>query len=597
MGILDEDLDRVREAADFVQIVGEVAQLRKVGRAWQGLCPFHAEKSPSFNVNAELKLYHCYGCQAGGNLFRFVQETQHLDFVGAVEWLAARYGITLRYDNERTGQDRARKQLLTDAMEQAVDWYHRRLLNSPDAGAARGYLRNRGYDRRVVERFRIGWAPDDWDALSRALGLPHDVLDDTGLGFVNRVGKAQDSFRARVLFPIFDAAGKPVAFGGRILPGGEGPKYKNSSETKLYSKSRTLYALNWAKEEVSRVDEVIVCEGYTDVIAFFEAGLPRAVATCGTALADEHFRMLKNFSGRIVLAYDSDAAGQSAASRFYEWEQKYEVEVAVLSLPPGTDPGDLGREDPAALQAAVKEAKPFLEFRLDRVLGLADLSSPVGRARAAEDSIAVIAEHPNDFVRDQYVMKVSGPTRVPVEKLREHLAAALRGETPVRSRASAPDRFGSPTATAGRQPLIGPEVEALRLAVHRPEVVADRLEAVLFADECNLAAFDALCASPTLEEAIERARPDAAALLQRLSVEEADADPDDVMRLLVANAAQRSLQVLQAEARNADEATEYSATIAWLKVTTEQLWDDATSLGALEQLVPWLVQFGEEGGG
>ncbi|MDQ3108213.1 MAG: CHC2 zinc finger domain-containing protein, partial [Actinomycetota bacterium] len=252
MGIVDEDIERVRDAADFVQIVGEVAQLRKSGRRWQGLCPFHAEKSPSFSVNAEEKLYYCFGCQASGNLFRFVQETQHLDFASAVEWVAGKYGITLRYDNEKAGQDRARRTVLTDAMERAVEWYHQRLLNSPDGGTARGYLRSRGYDRATVERFRIGWAPDDWDALSRSLHLPSDVLEDTGLGFVNRVGKAQDSFRARVMFPIFDAAGKAVAFGGRILPGGDGPKYKNSAETKLYSKSRTLYALNWAKEEVSR---------------------------------------------------------------------------------------------------------------------------------------------------------------------------------------------------------------------------------------------------------------------------------------------------------------------------------------------------------
>ena len=586
MGIVDEDIERVRDAADFVAIVGEVAQLRKVGRSWVGLCPFHSEKSPSFHVNAELKLYHCYGCQAGGNLFRFVQETQHADFPSAVEWVAAKYGITLRYDNERTGQERARKQVLTDAMERAVDWYHERLMKAPDAGAARGYLRSRGYDKDTIERFRIGWAPDDWDALAKALRVPADVLEDTGLGFKNRRDRLQDSFRARVLFPIFDAGGKPVAFGGRILPGGDGPKYKNSAETKLYSKSRTLYALNWAKEDVSRVDEVIVCEGYTDVIAFFTAGVPRAVATCGTALADEHFRTLKNFATRIVLAYDADAAGQNAASRFYEWEQKYEVEVAVLALPPGADPGDLGRDDPEALRRGVREAKPFLEFRLDRVLGRADLSSVERRAKAAEAALEVIAEHPNDFVRDQYVMKVAGPTKQKEEQLREHLTRLLKG-----------DRRSSLVVTSTpRTALVGPEVEALRLAVHRPDAVADRLEGVLFADEVNLAAFDALCAAATLDEAIERARPEAAALLQRLAVEEADADPDDVVRLLVANAAQRRLALLQAEARAAEDPTEYAATIAWLKVTTEQLWDDATSVGASEQLVAWLVQFGEEVG-
>ena len=586
MGIVDEDIERARDAADFVAIVGEVAQLRKVGQSWVGLCPFHSEKSPSFHVNAEQKLYYCYGCQAGGNLYRFVQETQHLDFPSAVEWVAGRYGITLRYDNERTGQERARKQVLTDAMERAVDWYHERLMKAPDAGAARGYLRSRGYDKETIERFRIGWAPDDWDALAKALRLPPDVLEDTGLGFKNRRDRLQDSFRARVLFPIFDAGGKPVAFGGRILPGGEGPKYKNSAETKLYSKSRTLYALNWAKEDVSRVDEVIVCEGYTDVIAFFTAGVPRAVATCGTALADEHFRTLKNFATRIVLAYDADAAGQNAASRFYEWEQKYEVEVAVLALPPGADPGDLGRDDPAALRRGVEEAKPFLEFRLDRVLGRADLSTVERRAKAAEAALEVIAEHPNDFVRDQYLMKVAGPTKQKEEQLREHLTRLLKG-----------DRRSSLVVTSSpRTALVGPEVEALRLAVHQPDAVASRLEGVLFADEVHLAAFDALCAASTLDEAIERARPEAAALLQRLAVEEAEADPDDVIRLLVANAAQRRLALLQAEARSAADPTEYAPTIAWLKVTTEQLWDSETSVGASEQLVAWLVQFGEEAG-
>jgi DNA primase len=588
VGIVDEDIERTRDAADFVAIVGEVAQLRKVGRSWVGLCPFHSEKTPSFSVNAELKLYHCYGCQAGGNLFRFVQETQHLDFAGAVEWVAAKYGISLRYDDERKGQDRARKQVLTEAMERAVAWYHDRLLTSPDAGAARGYLRSRGYDRSIVERFRIGWAPDDWDSLARALSIPTDVLEDTGLGFVNRRERVQDSFRARVMFPIFDAAGKPVAFGGRILPGAEGPKYKNSAETKLYSKSRTLYALNWAKEEVSRIDEVIVCEGYTDVIAFFTAGMPRAVATCGTALADEHFRTLKNFATRIVLAYDADAAGQNAASRFYEWEQKYDVEVKVLALPSGADPGDLGRDDPEALQRGVRDAKPFLEFRLDRVLGKASLGSVEGRARAAEEAIGVIAEHPNDLVRDQYLMKVAGPTRFNEEQLREHLTKVLRGDR----RTTLAPGTGAPRRTA----LAGPEIEALRLAVHRPDEIADRLEGVLFADELHLAAFDALCSASTLDEAIESARPDAAALLQRLAVEEADADVDDVVRLLAANAAQRRLTALQAEARGAEDPTAYAPTIAWLKLTTEQLWDDATSVGAVEQLVAWLVQFGEEAG-
>src|SRR5207249_6362593 len=200
---------------------------------------------------------------------------------------------------------------------------------------------------------------------------------------VNRAGRQQDAFRGRVMFPIFDAGGSPVAFGARVLPGADGPKYKNSQETPVYSKSRTLYALNWAKADVVTAGEVIVCEGYTDVIGFFQAGLPRAVATCGTALADEHFRTLKNFARRVVLAYDADAAGQAAAERFYAWEQRYEVDIAVAVLPEGADPGDVARSDPGALKAAVAEARPFLAFRLQRVLDAADLRSPEARARAA----------------------------------------------------------------------------------------------------------------------------------------------------------------------------------------------------------------------
>ncbi|HEX2851378.1 MAG TPA: DNA primase [Acidimicrobiales bacterium] len=583
MGIVDDDIERVKGAADFVQIVSEQVTLRKVGRRWQGLCPFHAEKSPSFSVNAEEKLYYCFGCGAKGDVIRFVEDTQHLDFAGAVEWLAAKYGIQLRYDDEKSNRDRQRRQVLVDAMERAVGWYNARLLSSADAGAARGYLRTRGYDRSVVERFRIGWAPDEWDALARALDLPPDVLEATGLGFVNRAGRAQDFFRARVLFPIFDVAGRPVAFGGRILPGADGPKYKNTAETALYSKSRTLYALNWAKDDISRSDEVIVCEGYTDVIAFFTSGLPRAVATCGTALADEHFRMLKNFTRRIVLAYDADAAGQGAAQRFYEWEQKYEVDIVVAAFPAGADPGDLGRDDPEALAQAVKAAKPFLEFRLDRVLGRGDLRSPEGRARAAEEALAVVAEHPNELVRDQYVMRVADLCRIEPQRLRERVGAPRARRTPLVD------------AAPRRRSDAGPEVEALRLAVHRPEEVADLLEPVLFADEVHLGAFEALCKSHTLPEAIEAARPDAADLLQRLAVEDADADAEDVIRLLVAAAAQRALTRLQADARSSDDPVVFSPTIAWLKLTAEQLWDDATGREAATHLVAWLVQFGQEG--
>ena len=353
MGIPDEDVARVRAATDIVALVGEHAALKRVGQRWVGLCPFHSEKSPSFSVNAEAGFYYCFGCQAKGDAISFVRAMEHLDFVDAVRRLADKAGITIREDGN-AGRDNQKRKVFLDAMEQATEWYHQRLLTGADAGSARDYLRSRGYDGEVVRRFRLGWAPDGWDTLCTALKLSEDVAVGAGLGFVNKRGRLQDAFRARVLFPICDPSGNPVALGGRVLPGSSDPaKYKNSTETPIYSKRRTLYALNWAKQDVIASGEVVVCEGYTDVIGFFEAGVPRAVATCGTALAEEHVKLLKNFATRIVLAFDADGAGQSAAGRFYEWERKLEIDVAVAALPPGSDPADLARSDPAALREAV----------------------------------------------------------------------------------------------------------------------------------------------------------------------------------------------------------------------------------------------------
>ena len=585
MGIVDEDVARVRAATDFVQVASEHLALKRVGQRWVGLCPFHAEKSASFSINADEGLYYCFGCQAKGDVITFVRQVEHLDFVGAVERLAGRAGIELRYDEEREGRDRQRRSRLLDAMEKAVEWYHQRLLSGPDAAPARAYLRSRGYDGDVVRAFRMGWAPDDWDALAKALRLPDDVLKDTGLGFVNSRNRQQDSFRARVLFPIFDAAGKAVAFGGRKLPDADGPKYKNSPETPIYSKSRTLYALNWAKSEVVTTGEVVVCEGYTDVIGFFGAGVPRAVATCGTALADEHFRMLKNFARRIVLAYDADSAGQAAAERFYEWERRYDVDVAVLALPPGSDPGDVARQDPVALARAVTDAKPFLAFRLDRVLAAANLRTPEGRARAAEAAMAVIGEHPSELVRDQYLMQVADRCRLEADQLRRGTFTAGAPSGGRRGDGTSP-----PVPPAGRRDPGGPELEALRLAVHHREEVATRLHAALFADERNLAAFSALAGSASVHDAITAADPGAADLLQRLAVEESSAQIDDVLTQLVRRAAHRALTELEAEARaDPEQALGLAATMTWLKVTLEDLPDTE----AADRLVAWLVQWGE----
>lgn len=642
MAIPDEDVARVRAATDIVALIGEHSALRRSGRRWVGLCPFHAERTPSFNVNAEEGFYYCWGCHASGDAITFVRATEHLGFVEAVRYLADRFGVTI-HEDAREGAERKRRAVLLDAMERAVAWYHERLLSSPDAGPARNYLRSRGYDGEVVRQFRLGWAPDDWDALSRSLRLPERVMTDAALGFVNRRGRLQDAFRARVIFPICDPSGHPVALGGRILPptggatggasvgaggaeaAGAGterrpePKYKNSSETAVYAKRRTLYALNWAKQDVVATGEVVVCEGYTDVIGCFTAGIPRAVATCGTSLAEEHFTLLRNFAKRIVLAYDADAAGQSAIDRVYEWERRHEVEVVVAALPRGADPGDLARTDPEALRAAVAGARPFLQFRVDRVFAAADLTTGEGRARAAEAALEAVAEHPDDLVRDHYVMVVADRARLDPARVRERLEEARRRRpSPRAAGRGGTARGGSWTAgdpgppdgdeppdeprrRAPRRssPADRPGLEALRLAVHQPEDVADRLDEVLFTDELQRQAFRALVAADSLHEAVEGAPPDVADLLRRVAVEEpvsvADplADPvDAVVAQLARRAAHEALAGLQAAARTSSgdpvDLGALAAETAAVRRLLGDLDDPAAGREAAERLVAWL---------
>ena len=638
MGIPDEDVARVRAATDIVALIGEHAALKRQGRRWVGLCPFHGEKTPSFSVNSEEGFYYCFGCQAKGDAITFVREMDHLDFDDAVRQLADKAGVTI-HEDANAGRDSQRRKVFLDAMEEATEWYHQRLLTGADAGQARDYLRSRGYDGDVVRRFRMGWAPDGWDELCVGLRLSEEIAVGAGLGFMNRRGRLQDAFRARVLFPICDPSGHPVALGGRVLPGSQDPaKYKNSTETPIYSKRRTLYALNWAKQDIIKRDEVVVCEGYTDVIGLFGVGVERAVATCGTALAEEHVKLLRGFASRVVLAFDADGAGQSAAGRFYEWERKLEINVAVAALPPGTDPGDLARSDPDALRAAIEGAKPFLRFRVERILDGADLSTPEGRAKAADAALAAVAEHPDNLVRDQYVMQVAERCRLEPLLLRDRLEQLRKeGPRPGPSAGSGRSSRGSPVApgrrsgqSAANSPddpwMSGPDdgwepdtyddgrgeggetrsggapsgrgrsgtparefrpgLEALRLAIHRPDDVSDRLEPALFRDELQRATFQALLDADDLHQAIDGASPEVRALLVRLTVEEPTGEPDEVVLQLIREAARRELTLITGEARTSPAAVAEAADVSrWV----QELDDPSASVTASARLVAWLV--------
>ena len=620
MGIHDEDVARVREATDIVAVIGEYVQLKRVGRRWQGLCPFHAEKTPSFSVNAEMGVYHCFGCKASGDAITFLREVEHADFPEAVERLAGRSGITLRYTAPGERADRQKRGKLTEALEKAVEWYHQRLLTAPDAGRARGYLRQRGYDGDVVRQYKLGWAPDEWDALAKDLGVGADqgmsaqVFSDAGLGFRNKGGRIQDSFRARLLFPIFDPSGKPVGFGGRVLPGGEGPKYKNSVDNAVYRKSRVLYGLNWAKQDIVNSAEAIVCEGYTDVIGFAQAGIARAVATCGTAATDEHIQILRRYASRIVLAFDPDTAGGNAAERFLQWEGEIEVKVAVF--PAGTDPGELAKSNPEGLIAAVEEAMAFPRFRYERVLSQEDLETIRGRSMAARRATEVVASIKDPLVRDPYLLEIATRCRQDDPNAVGRLRRIAQDYRPPPSRNARSSRSNSeedaphPADTGnvsgssgedfyddmGSPPPNNVERQVLWLAANEPgavwpEVVPGMLHYPLYRD-----AFEAMLEYPDMDTLLAKAAPGLVALMQELLVVEDEGlrasshRQEVVMAILLYESAQRELTYLERQARTGAADDDLLRRVASLKTAADKLreseWESGQARALLELLRP-----------
>ena len=574
MAIVEEDLERLRASLVLSDVVQQHLALRRVGRNWVGLCPFHAERSGSFNVRDETGRYRCFGCGAAGDVFKFVQEIEHVDFVTAVESLASKAGIQLTYTTGESGdRTRQKRRQLVDAMAKAVEWYHDRLLNGPDARAARDYLRKRGLAGDTARTFKIGWAPDEWDALCRDLGVPADVLRETGLGFTNKAGRMQDSFRGRVLFPILTENGDPVAFGGRILPGSTDPaKYKNSSETAIYAKSKTLYGLNWAKGDIVAADQVIVCEGYTDVIGFHRAGVKRAVATCGTALTEDHVRLLKRYASNVVLAFDADAAGQGAAQRFYEWEERYQVRVSVARFPDGKDPGELSVSDPEGLRHAVDQALPFLGFRVNRVLNSRKLRSPEDRALVAGEAMAVVNEHQNPEVRKLYAGQVATHVGIPPADL---VALAAR-------RVKAPTVHIAPVRRIGA--AENAEFVCIAMLLQRWDDIAPWLMEELFAEEVARRAFLAVAESGgAIEPALDRADPEAREFLERAAVADVDADPVLEARNLIAAATRRRLAQMVV-----DIAPDQLPAIRGARLQLDEMEDPERADVAAEALLGWL---------
>ena len=589
MGIMDDDIRRVREESDIIRLITQHTQLKKVGRSWKGLCPFHNEKTPSFTVNQENGRYYCFGCQAKGDSIEFLREIDSLDFVAAVEILAAQNGIPLRYTDKQESKSRNRRRELVELVSQAVDFYHEKLIDmeNPDARPAREYLKQRGLGGDIAEKFSIGWASDSWDSLCKHLAVSNEDLLASGLGGINKNGGQYDFFRNRILFPIFSEQGDPIAFGGRKLPDGEGPKYKNTSDgAEIYSKSQILYGLNWAKEEAGRIDELVVCEGYTDVIGCHEAGISRAVATCGTALTQEHVRKMSRFAKKVVLAFDADNAGQSAAEKVYEWESEFDVLFKVADLPEGQDPGDLAFSNPDDLKQIIDTAKPHMQFRVDRVLKKGDFESKEGRAKVAIEAMKVVAQHPDELIRDQYIVQIADKCLIAADEIRRRASKENPG-----TEKNAKNREVVEVA----QEKLTTEYQALRMLIHRSEEVRDWLHPVLFSDPLAENIFIALTNSTDLHEANQSLGVEESDLIGRLSVQEAEDDkPLGVFSRLLSLAAERKAVEFESLARQSGELSEYQEDISYLRRSVMELNEEGIhQIEEGMQLRSWLIEKAE----
>jgi len=499
-----EDIDKVRERTDLAELAAEVTKVKRSGRSVMAVCPFHNEKTPSLSIDPARGLYHCFGCGKSGDVFSWIEETQNVDFAGAVELLARRVGVTLT-ETPGASKRRSRREALVAAVADAVTFYNERLKAAPDAAPARAYLRGRGYDADVVDRFRLGFAPDAWDELTgylRERKHSEEVLTVAGLGSRSRRGSIIDRFRGRVMFPIYDLRGDAVGFGARLLQG-DGPKYLNSPETPVYHKSRLLYGLNWAKSDIVRSGEAVVVEGYTDVIAFHLAERPIAVATCGTALVDDHLGLLRRFTERIVLAFDADAAGTGAALRGFDKAVPGDLDLRVGLLPEGRDPADLVSDgDTELLTKAIAASIPLIQFRIEQDLAGYDLDEPEARGRAAATAAKLIALHPNAVVRHEYSVLVSRRTGVDLAVVERAVAGAL----------PAPQRREPAPVERQLTGLDKAERELLRLVLaNDPSIRGFELSQDLFADADHRAGFELV--GPAILELSVGVPPDLGSLL------------------------------------------------------------------------------------
>jgi DNA primase len=506
-------LDDLRLHADIVAVIGDVVSLKKAGASWKGLCPFHSEKSPSFHVNREKQFFHCFGCNTGGDVIKFVELHEKVGFPDAVRMLAGRFGVALpeTADEREPGTSAAEREALLKVHEEAAAWFTEQLAG-PAGARMRAQLETRGIRREIAALLGLGCAPSTRDGLKsylldRKFELP--LLLRSGLVLQRDGGEVVDRFRGRLMIPICRDSGSVIAFGGRATEDGQQPKYLNSPETPIYSKSRTLYGLNLAKPAIRKLGRAILVEGYFDVAQLVQAGITPVVASCGTALTPQQAQLLRRFTSKVVLSFDPDAAGQGAAVRSCELLAAEGFEVNVAVLPPGADPDSLiQRQGREAYLAELKQSVPYLEFLVRRAAAGHELTTDEGRRRFLHEMLEVAARIPDAAARDQFADRIAARARITEEVVRAEIRkAAVARKTTVPERVLAPG-----------QPLKAAERGLIWTLVHTPD------EARLALEELEPEDLEAIQAGGVLEAARDLAEAPAeqfpSAWLERLSERE-----------------------------------------------------------------------------
>jgi DNA primase len=434
-----EDIDEVRQRTDIKEVVDGYVTLKVAGLgSYKGLCPFHDERSPSFTVRPQVGRYHCFGCGEDGDVISFVQKLDHTSFSESVEKLAARIGYELRYEDGGSGpkrEDIGRRQRLLDAHKVADEFFRAQLL-TPGATEARNFLHGRGFDRAAAEQFGVGYAPQGWDALLKHLrgrGYTDAELKLTGM-FSEGGRGIYDRFRGRLIWPIRDIAGDTIGFGARKLyEDDQGPKYLNTPETALYKKSQVLYGIDLAKRNIAKDRQLVVVEGYTDVMACHLAGIPTAVATCGTAFGTEHIKIARRLlsddgsGGEVIFTFDGDAAGQKAALRAFEEDQRFVAQTYVAVEPGGADPCELRQaKGDSAVRDLIATRRPLFEFAIRAALKRHNLDTVEGRIAALRESAPVVAQIRDAGIRPAYARELAGWLGMPVEEVSRAVAAAAK---------------------------------------------------------------------------------------------------------------------------------------------------------------------------